>query len=51
MILLNPKKHTRLYPDERSREIMIKTIGFFEDKGKKRLKARRPRAGLVPGLS
>ena len=38
MILLNPKKHTRLYPDERSREIMIRTIEFFEDKGKKSLK-------------
>ena len=33
MILLNPKKHDREYPDERSREIMLKTIEFFENKG------------------
>ncbi len=38
MLLLNPKHHTRGYPDERSREIMRKTIAFFEQKGKKRLK-------------
>ncbi|MBN1659997.1 MAG: acyl-CoA dehydrogenase [Anaerolineae bacterium] len=38
MILLNPKQHTRPYPDERSREIMVKTIEFFEQKGKRRLK-------------
>ena len=38
MILLNPKKHDRYYPDERSREIMLKTIDFFEKKGKRRLK-------------
>src|SRR4030065_2441525 len=38
-LLLNPKKHTRYYPDERSREIMLKTIQFFERKGKQRLKA------------
>ncbi|MFH1350334.1 MAG: acyl-CoA dehydrogenase family protein [Pseudomonadota bacterium] len=38
MILLNPKKHARPYPDERSRDIMIKTIEFFESKGLKRLK-------------
>jgi acyl-CoA dehydrogenase len=38
MILLNPKKHNRLYPDERSREIMQKTIDFFETKGKRKLK-------------
>jgi len=38
MILLNPKKHSRKYPDERSREIMLKTIDFFEKKGKKKLK-------------
>jgi acyl-CoA dehydrogenase len=38
MILLNPKHHTRPYPDERSREIMLKTIAFFEGKGKRKLK-------------
>jgi acyl-CoA dehydrogenase len=37
-ILLNPKKHNRPYPDERSREIMLKTIEFFETKGKRKLK-------------
>jgi acyl-CoA dehydrogenase len=39
MILLNPKKHHRRYPDEKSREIMLKTIDFFESKGKGKLKA------------
>ena len=38
MILLQPKKHDRKYPDERSREVMLKTIEFFERKGKQRLK-------------
>src|SRR5690242_19478064 len=38
MILLNPKKHSREYFDARSREIMLKTIDFFESRGKKRLK-------------
>jgi acyl-CoA dehydrogenase len=38
MILLNPKKHERPYPDARSREIMLKTIDFFERKGKRQLK-------------
>ncbi|MDD5475837.1 MAG: acyl-CoA/acyl-ACP dehydrogenase, partial [Syntrophales bacterium] len=38
MILLNPRKHHRRYPDELSRDIMIKTINFFETKGKKKLK-------------
>jgi acyl-CoA dehydrogenase len=38
MILLQPKKHDRKYPDERSREVMRKTIAFFESKGKRRLK-------------
>jgi acyl-CoA dehydrogenase len=37
-LLLNPKKHTRYYPDEHSRDIMLKTIQFFENKGKRRLK-------------
>ena len=39
MILLNPKHHNRPYPDERSREVMLKTIEFFESKGKTKLKA------------
>jgi acyl-CoA dehydrogenase len=38
-LLLNPKKHNRYYPDERSREVMLKTIEFFENKGKTKLKA------------
>jgi acyl-CoA dehydrogenase len=37
-ILLNPKKHDRYYPDERTREIMRKTIEFFENKGKAKIK-------------
>jgi len=37
-ILLNPKRHTRAYRDQRSREVMLKTIEFFEQRGKKRLK-------------
>ena len=38
MTLLNPKKHDRYYPDERSRQIMLSTIEFFENKGKNRIK-------------
>jgi acyl-CoA dehydrogenase len=38
MIFLNPKAHDRYYPDERSREIMQKTIAFFENMGKRKLK-------------
>ena len=38
-LLLNPKKHNRYYLDERSRKVMLKTIQFFEDKGKRKLKA------------
>jgi len=38
MILLNPKKHVRKYPDEKSRQIMLKTIEFFENKGLKKIK-------------
>lgn len=37
-MLLNPKKHSSACPDERSREIMRKTIEFFETKGKFKLK-------------
>jgi acyl-CoA dehydrogenase len=39
MILFNPNKHSRKYPDEKSRQIMIKTIEFFERKGLKKIKA------------
>ncbi|MHA1929609.1 MAG: acyl-CoA dehydrogenase [Candidatus Thorarchaeota archaeon] len=38
MILLNPNKLTRKYPDEFSSSIMKKTIEFFETKGKVKLK-------------
>ncbi|MDD5223796.1 MAG: acyl-CoA dehydrogenase [bacterium] len=38
MILFNPKKHNRFYPDARGREIMQKTIEFFEKKGMRRIK-------------
>jgi acyl-CoA dehydrogenase len=34
VLLLNPRKLERFYPDERPREIMLKTIAFFEGKGK-----------------
>lgn len=37
-MLLNPKLHDRPYPDEASKEIMIRTIDFFEKKGKVKLK-------------
>jgi acyl-CoA dehydrogenase len=37
--LLNPEKHNRYYPDEASKEVMLKTIQFFENKGKRKLKA------------
>jgi len=37
-ILLNPKKRDRKYSDQRSEEIMKKTIAFFEGKGKRKLK-------------
>lgn len=39
MILLNPKNHTRNYFDDRSKEIMQKTINFFEKQGKTKLLA------------
>jgi acyl-CoA dehydrogenase len=37
-ILLNPKEHKRYYPDEKSKEIMLKTIEFFENKGLAKVK-------------
>jgi acyl-CoA dehydrogenase len=38
MVLLDPRNHNRPYPDERSRQVMLDTIEFFEAKGKRRLK-------------
>jgi acyl-CoA dehydrogenase len=38
MILLNPRNHVRKYPDDKSRQIMLKTIAFFENKGLKKIK-------------
>ena len=38
MLLLNPKQYYREISDERSREIMQKTITFFEKKGLEKLK-------------
>ena len=38
MVLLDPRNLDRFYPDERSREVMRKTVEFFEAKGKRRLK-------------
>ncbi|MDO8123546.1 MAG: acyl-CoA dehydrogenase family protein, partial [Candidatus Hermodarchaeota archaeon] len=38
MFLLNPRKYTHEFPDKHSREIMLKTIEFFEKRGKKKLK-------------
>jgi acyl-CoA dehydrogenase len=38
MVLFNPQKYQdRNYPDERSKEIMLKTIEWFENKGLKKL--------------
>jgi len=37
-MLLNPNKHNRYYPDDRSRDIMLKTIEHFEKRGKEKLK-------------
>ena len=38
-ILLNPKKHNREYPDDdKSKEIMLKTIEWFENKGLAKIK-------------
>ena len=39
MILLNPARPDRFYPDERSAEVMRSTVAFFEEKGKDRLLA------------
>ena len=37
-MLLNPHKHDRPYHDETSTQIMRKTIEFFENKGRRRIK-------------
>ncbi len=37
-ILLHPNKLDRAYPDERSREVMQRTVEFFEQRGKAKLK-------------
>ncbi len=39
MILFNPKQYQRHHADARSREIIEKTIAFFETKGLKQIKA------------
>lgn len=38
MLFLNPKKYQREFPDQKTRDIMLKTIGFFEKKGLKSIK-------------
>ena len=38
MLLLNPNQPNRYYPDQNSREIMLKTITFFEGKGLSKIK-------------
>ena len=38
MVLLDPNNLTRKYPDDESKEIMKKTVEFFENKGKVALK-------------
>lgn len=37
-MLLNPKKHSRPYKDQKSKDIMLKTIEYFEKMGLKQLK-------------
>jgi acyl-CoA dehydrogenase len=39
MHLLNPKKFAQSYPDEETKQIMLKTIGFFESMGLAKIKA------------
>ncbi|TKB23353.1 acyl-CoA dehydrogenase [Desulfopila sp. IMCC35006] len=38
MSLLNPKKYERFHADPRSRELVLKTIDFFETKGLQKIK-------------
>ena len=53
MILLNPKQHARPYADERSREVMRKTIEFFEAQGEGQAQGGlpRPRSGTPTSSS
>jgi acyl-CoA dehydrogenase len=37
-MLLNPRSPIRFYPDDASRQMMLKTIAFFEEKGKQKIK-------------
>ena len=37
-LLLNPKKYDRVHPDEKTHQVMVKTIEFFEKKGLKSIK-------------
>lgn len=39
MHLLNPKKFAQEYPDKETRDIMLKTIDFFEGLGLAKTKA------------
>ena len=39
MKILNPKENKYEYLDEKSRTLMLKTIEFFENKGKAKLKS------------
>jgi acyl-CoA dehydrogenase len=38
MMLFNPRNYDHQFPDKRSREIMLKTIDYFEKRGKHQLK-------------
>ena len=38
MVLLNPKKLVREYHEEKTKDIMEKTVEFFENKGLQKLK-------------
>ncbi len=38
MMLLNPKKYERFHADSTSRELVLKTMAFFEKKGLKKIK-------------
>ncbi|MFX0168227.1 MAG: acyl-CoA dehydrogenase [Candidatus Hodarchaeota archaeon] len=38
MLLLNPRDYQHQFPDKRSKEIMLRTIAYFEDRGKHKLK-------------
>lgn len=38
-MLFNPKKFVSGCPDEKTKDMMVKTIAFFENKGKRKLKA------------